>query len=270
MSVNRSGYYKWRSRKGRLNQYEKNRIILTNLLNEMHARHSTYGYHKLAHHIRQETGWIFSDNLAHKCCKAAGIRSTARKTYKYRKPGKENIKYPNLVMGNWDAKRPMELVVSDMTVLKNKYGGHYEWTYLLDTFNNEIIASSVSRREGDTKPYYDCLHTLVQKAKEQTHPVTLHTDQGSIYSSRAFEKAHSHCTNIIRSMSRVGTPTDNPIIEAINGWVKEELYKDFGLYRSNDVPALINQYVYYYNNYRISAKCKWKSPVQFRLDCDFV
>ncbi len=28
--------------------------------------------------------------------------------------------------------------------------------------------------------------------------------------------------NIIRSMSRIGTPTDNPIIESKNGWLKTE------------------------------------------------
>lgn len=269
MSVNRSGYYKWLNRKGKLNRYEQDRVLLTQLLQEMHKKHSTYGYHNLAKHIRQETGWIFSDNLAHKCCKAAGIRSKARKTYRYRNPGHESVKYPNRVRGKWNASKPIELVVSDMTVLKNKYGGKYEWTYILDTYNNEIIASSVSRREGDPKPYYDCLNILVKKAKEQTHPVILHTDQGSIYSSRAFEKAHSYCNNIVRSMSRVGTPTDNPIIESINGWVKAELYKDFGLYNSTNVPKLIEEYVKYYNHYRFSTKCGWKSPVQFRTEQGF-
>lgn len=33
--------------------------------------------------------------------------------------------------------------------------------------------------------------------------------------------------NIIRSMSRIGTPTDNPIIESKNGWLKKEMYIDF-------------------------------------------
>ena len=32
MGVNRSGYYKWRQRKGTLNRYEQNRIVLTELL----------------------------------------------------------------------------------------------------------------------------------------------------------------------------------------------------------------------------------------------
>jgi len=28
-------------------------------------------------------------------------------------------------------------------------------------------------------------------------------------------------TNIVRSMSRAGKPTDNPVNEALNGWIKE-------------------------------------------------
>ena len=97
----------------------------------------------------------------------------------------------------------------------------------------------------------------------------MHTDQGSIYSSKAFAKAHEHCTSIKRSMSRVATPTDNPIIEAINGWIKEELYIDFGLYRSQDIPRLINNYIHYFNNYRLSSKLQYKTPVQFRIEQGF-
>ena len=62
----------------------------------------------------------------------------------------------------------------------------------------------------------------------------MHTDQGSVYSSQAFLQGHEHY-NIKRSMSRVGTPTDNAIIEAINGWIKEELFLDFGLATAKEV-----------------------------------
>lgn len=54
-------------------------------------------------------------------------------------------------------------------------------------------------------------------------------------------------------MSRVGTPTDNAIIEAINGWAKEELFLDFGLATAKDVSKLLDEYVYYYNNERTAA-----------------
>lgn len=97
-----------------------------------------------------------------------------------------------------------------MTMIRHK-GRRYEWTFILDVFNNEIIASHISGRIGDGRPYFRCLEELKQLVKEQREPVTFHTDQGSIYSSKAFNDAYKGY-NIIRSMSRVGTPTDNPVI----------------------------------------------------------
>ena len=79
-----------------------------------------------------------------------------------------------------------------------------------------------------------------KKNEEQTPQVVLHTDQGSVYFSQAFRQAHEHY-NILRSMSRVGTPTDNAIIEAMNGWIKEELFLDFGLATAMDVPKLLDE-----------------------------
>ena len=106
-------------------------------------------------------------------------------------------------------------------------------------FNNEILAHQAAPIQGSTKPYYHCLEQLKllagKKNEEQTPQVVLHTDQGSVYSSQAFRQAHEHY-NILRSMSKVGTPTDNAIIEAINGRIKEELFLDFGLATAKDVP----------------------------------
>ena len=116
MGINRSGYYKWKSRQGKLNRYEQDRILLTQLLHEEHELHPSLGYHRLARNIFHNTGWVFSDNLAHKCCKAAGIRSKARKC-RYRPPGEESIKYENLVKGHWNAKAPLQIVVSYLCFL---------------------------------------------------------------------------------------------------------------------------------------------------------
>ena len=253
MDVNRSGYYKWRNRQGKLNRYEKDRIVLTELLREAHEAHPSHGYHRLARDVFDATGWVFSDHLAHQCCKRAGIRSKARKHTSH-PSGEESHIFPNVVRGQWTATKPVEITVSDMTMLKvgKKY---WEWTLLLDTFNNEILAHSVTDVPGSNKPYYDCLavlNRLAGKKEEQTPPVVFHTDQGAVYSSKAFCQAHSHY-NILRSMSRGGTPTDNPIIEAVNGWMKEELYLDFDLAHAQDVPALLDQYVFYFNNIRRHA-----------------
>ena len=157
-----------------------------------------------------------------------------------------------------------------MTMFKNK-GKWYEWTLLVDVFNNEILAHSVTDRPGYNKPYYDCLDELKRLAgtkKEQTSPITFHTDQGAVYSSKAYCLAHEEY-NIVRSMSRGGTPTDNPVIEALNGWIKEELYQDFDLANAADVPDLLDKYVTYYNEERSAYSLNYKSPVQYRIEQGF-
>lgn len=64
-------------------------------------------------------------------------------------------------------------------------------------------------------------------------PTILHTDQGSVYASVAYNELIRE-TNITRSMSRAGKPTDNPVNESLNGWIKEELFIDFKLNEYSD------------------------------------
>ena len=267
MSVNRSGYYKWKARQGKKNRYERDRELLTDLLQEVHAKHISYGYHRLAAVVRKETGWAFSDNLAHKCCKYAGLRAKINH-YRWRPPKGENKLFPNLVWNHWNAHKPLQLIASEMMVVKHK-GKKFEWTYMLDTFNNEIISSHISFKQADSKPYYQCLEDLIEKTKEQKDPVILHTDQGSVYSSAAFYDAHKKY-NIIRSMSRVATPTDNPKIEAINGWIKAEIYSEGWHRRYDSAEEMVAAFVEYFNTERPAYALNYKSPLQYKTEMGFV
>ena len=64
-------------------------------------------------------------------------------------------------------------------------------------------------------------------------------------------------------------PTDNPVIEALNGWIKEELLTDFGLSDTSDVKKLLDEYVEYYNYQRPAAALQYKSPIQFKHERGF-
>lgn len=192
-------------------------------IKEIHQKHPSYGYRKINATIKLKTGWIISDNLVHKCCKHLKIKSVVR-TYKYTKPGNESIKFPNLINNNWNTNKPYEKVCTDMTCLKHR-GKLYDLTLYLDAFNNEILSYGITNNHNSQSSYYDGLYGLLYKIKEIDYQSTLHSDQGTIYSSLAFCNAHKDY-NIIRSMSRVGTPTDNPKMESINGWIKDEIKND--------------------------------------------
>ena len=71
-------------------------------------------------------------------------------------------------------------------------------------------------------------------------------------------------------MSRVGTPTDNPVIESINGWIKAEIYSEGWYKKYETAEEMINKYVSYYNNERPAYKLQYKSPIQYRTEMGFV
>lgn len=273
MKINRSSYYKWAKNKGKEDKHMKRRMELTALIRKEHEKWPSHGYHRLAEDVLRSTGWKVSHNLVHKCCKAAGIKSKARK-YGNKKAnrvhGKENIRFPNLVRGNWNVEKPLVLVASDMTTIRNIYG-NWEWTLILDAFNNGIVAHSYSQKRGDAKPYYKCLDRLkhlVGTEKEQKTPTILHTDQGSVYSSQGFYESHKDY-NIVHSMSRRATPTDNAVIESMNGWIKEELYRDFNAYTEKNIPQLLDRYVEYYNNERLAFSLGYMSPEEYKKSKSF-
>ncbi len=149
-------------------------------------------------------------------------------------------------------------------------GIYYELTLYIDTFNREIIAFGLTDKRGDIKPYFEGLNGVIHriKEKEQTCLSTLHTDQGAVYSSEAFNLLLSN-NNIIHSMSRAGTPTDNPIDESLNGWIKDELFIDFNLKKCDDVLSLIKEYINYYNFKRPMYCLQYKTPYQYKTDMGF-
>ena len=67
-------------------------------------------------------------------------------------------------------------------------------------------------------------------------------------------------------MSRAGTPTDNPIIESLNGWMKAELILDFGISKVSNLKKTLDQYVLYFNSERFAAALDYNPPIQYRTE----
>ena len=163
MNVSRSSYYKWLKTKDILNNYELNRNDMCELVKKYHKKHPSWGYRHINRQIRVDIGWYVSDNFVHKCCKFLGIKSVVR-NYKYKKPGKESIKYPNLVKGNWKVSKPLELIVTDMTCIKYR-SCLYDTVLYMDAFNIEILAYSYTKKHNSINPYYEGLNIILDKIK---------------------------------------------------------------------------------------------------------
>ena len=272
MNISRSGYYKWLKNLNKLNQHEIDRRNLSEYIKKWHKKKPSYGYHRIAVKIREETGWLISDNLVHKVCKLLKVTSSV-KHYKYKKNEvkEEHKVFPKLVK-SWKTSRPFEIVVSDGTVITFK-GEKYDWNYYVDVFDGSIIGSNVCpyNHGVDLNNHIlalnDMLENKIKRGYKDLETIS-HSDQGSIYTSTSFNDVCIN-NNIIRSMSRAGTPTDNPVIESKNGWLKSEVKVDLNQNDFKDVNDYVTFIINDNNYFRPSYKLKYKTPVQFRTEQGF-
>ena len=267
MNINRSGYYSWKKSNKRVLKSEQNRDECINLIEKVRKNHLSHGYRWIRNKIIIEFGVIYSYNYIWKCCKWLNYKAHLRRV-KYKRPKEESVSCPNL-KPSWSPSKPLEVITSDMTILKTKYKT-IELTLYIDAFNNEIIGYGIGKKQNDPVPYYEGLKMVEQRIKkEQTnHKVVLHTDQGSVYSSIRFNTLCNKY-NIIHSMSRKGTPTDNPMDESINGWIKDELYNDFYFFHCSEPEKLIKKYIHYWNYKRLSFSLDYKTPIMYKHDQGF-
>lgn len=235
---------------------------MLDIVKEIHDKHKVHGYRWINAVLKKQEGIIVSNNYVWKCCHALGIKSESSHQ-RWRKPREKGERYSNLVMSDWRfVTKPFQVIVSDMTCFYARYN-YYELTLYFDVCTKMIVGASISSKRGDRRTYIEGLNQVLEIIKEESHePVTiLHTDQGSVYSSKNYNELIKDY-NISRSMSRPGTPTDNPVNESLNGWIKDELFIDFDLKNSQDVFKTIRDYIQFYNNKRPSYALAYEIPAE--------
>ena len=262
LGVNRSGFYKWKKHLEHPSPRLQSFVSDLMLFREYHEKYPSHGYRWLNAKIRLDTGLVMSDQYAHKCCKTAGIVSQS-KHYRYKKPGDPFKVYPNLMAAGLQVDGPLQCIVSDMTAFYLK-GVYYELTLYMDTWNNEILTYSLSSRRGDRMTYISGLNGLIDIKKNFPGlEMVLHTDQGSVYASKAFNDLLP-LYGILHSMSRAGTPTDNAAMEAINGWIKAEVFMDMHITCNENIHQEIDDYIKFFNEERPAYSLNYLTPRQYR------
>ncbi|MBO0449717.1 IS3 family transposase [Enterococcus sp. MJM12] len=202
---------------------------------------------------------------------AIGINTVARimrkrgwnclaKVKKHRHVGEKHQTFDNHIQKNWSAAQPLKKLTTDITYLLFGKSMMYLST-IMDTFNSEIVAYKLSHHP-DTKLVVDTLNQLGTLSSQ----TILHSDQGATYTSKEFCELVKQ-KNVIQSMSRKGTPSDNAPIESFHSSLKSEtFYINTEPISSNTrVIDIVENYIYFWNNQRILAKLDYLSPVDYRI-----
>lgn len=153
---------------------------------------------------------------------------------------------------------PNVVWVSDFTYIK--FQGRFIYlATIMDMFTREIIGIAVSR-------FHD--RNLVLEAfmdaekKTGIHPLYLHSDQGSEYTSDEY-KQYVKGKRIIVSFADKGSPWQNGFQESFYQGFKVDLGDTAQFETLGELVDAIYQTMYYYNNERIHTALKM-SPIAFR------
>ena len=216
-----------------------------------------YGYRKIKHLIQKELNQIVNHKVVQRIMQKNGW-NCAVKPKKAIKIGKPFSITGNALNRDFTADKPMQKLTTDITYLP--FGPKRLYlSSIMDLYNGEILAYTIGSKQ-DTKFVLDTLNQI-----DLPKGVLLHSDQGSVYTSAEY---YNLCKekNIIRSMSRKGTPADNAPIESFHSSLKCEAFyiKDEVITSSSIVIQIVENYIKYYNENRIQQKLDYLSPVEYR------
>ncbi len=256
--VSRSGYYKYLKR---IDRPAKD-LELANKIEECQTEnHRTYGYRRV--HIWLERKGIYRNpkTILRVMQKYNLLSVVRRKKFSY--CSQYLHRYPNVLNRDFSAERPNQKWVTDISYIKTSEGFLY-LSVIRDLYDNSIVAYKTAKDQS-IKLVLDTIKDAKRKEKV-TGELHLHSDQGFQYTSHAyFNLTQSY--GIKQSMSRRGNPYDNALAENFFSILKTECIHRVKLATYEQARLLIEEYINYYNNYRIQTKTKL-TPLEKR--CQYV
>ena len=245
--VSRSGYYAFLKR---MDIPDRDLPLAEKIRECQEESHRTYGYRRV--HIWLERQGIYRNpkTILRVMQKYNLLSVVRRKKFKY--VSEHLHKYPNLLNREFEAERPNQKWVTDISYIKTAQGFLY-LSIIRDLYDNSIVAYKMDK-EQSIKLVLDTIKAAKRKEKI-TAEVQLHSDQGFQYTSQAyFNLTQSY--GITPSMSRRGNPYDNALAENFFSILKTECIHRVKLSGYDEARLIISEYINLYNNYRIQTKTK--------------
>jgi len=258
LEVHPSGYYAWCNVPRSAREIEDER--LTGLIKQFWLESGgIYGYRKIHRDLR-DIGERCGKHRVRRLMRLAGLRAQVGYRRPRQKSGPASVVAPNRLQQQFNVAEPNEAWVSDITHIRT----HEGWLYLaviVDLYSRRVIGWSMQSRIKKELVLDALLMALWRRRPKGT--VTVHTDQGSQYTSHDWQDFLSD-HNLQASMSRRGNCHDNAVAESFFQLLKRERIKRHIYATRSDARTDIVDYIeMFYNNKRRHGFNDLLSPVEY-------
>lgn len=249
--VSKSGYYKSLASKTDkdLEVYEQIKAI------QIKSK-QTYGYRRVQIALEKQ-GIRMNHKKILRIMGKYNLLSKIRRKYMYKKSLGYSYKYENLFNQDFSATGANHKWCTDISYISTRQGRLF-LSVIRDVHDGKVISYKYSQAQ-DLRLVADTVKGALKYVGKNTQ---LHSDQGFQYTSTMYNRLLAD-NGITPSMSRKATPLDNAPIESFFSMLKTEciyLERPKTIQHAKD---LIDEYIDFYNNYRIQLKHR-ASPNEVR------
>lgn len=264
LGVKRANYYKWFHHEKSIADKENEEIA--ELIEGYYKKYNgLLGYRMMADRINRDHHRHYSDKRIYKIMKILGIQSIIRPKRRSCTVRKNNNTAGNNLNRNFNASRPNEKWVTDVTEFK--YGPHNEYKLYLSAFLDLYDRTVVSYEVGDCNNNILVFNTFDKavQANKDAHPL-FHSDGGYQYTSPTFVNMLKK-QEMTQSMSRVHCCIDNGPMEGFWGIMKCEMYHYGKHYNTKEeLIKAIDDWINYYMYERYQRRFEVKTPYEIRSE----
>ena len=264
--VSRSGYYRFLKTKDlRKQRLSEDILAMDIILKAFDHRGYKKGSRSIKMTLESEFGITYSRKRIQRIMRKFNIVCPIRKANPYKrmaKATKEHKVVPNLLNREFKQEVVGKVLLTDITYLPYGKGQMAYLSTIKDASTNEILAYNLSDSlKLDIAT--DTIHKLMANTNVKlSEDAFIHSDQGVHYTSHIFQKLLKS-NKLGQSMSRRGNCWDNAPQESFFGHMKDEIdYKNCTTLA--ELQSVIDDYIYYYNNYRCQWNLKRLTPAQYR------
>lgn len=228
---------------------------------ELYQKDHRWGIESIQMQLKKIHGTSTTKATVYRYMKLNGIQSIIRK--KKKKYSKlEHHRIPNLLQRDFTTEHSNEKWSIDISYLPNTQGTLYLCA-IKDLHDKSIISHKVSL-QNDLKLVIDTVKEAKRRVpRVQRKGLILHSDQGGQFTSKIYGRWLKRF-GIKHSVSAKGSCVDNcPIESWFSAFKTECMYLHHQITR-NKMFELVDEYVKYYNEIRLSKKIKELTPYEYR------
>lgn len=262
LRISKSGFYEYVGRRKSNQQIE--REVLEGFVSDIFEKHKArYGSRRIKHELAAQ-GIHVSDKRVRKVMHKLGVvaKGTTRR-YRRQKRIEPGAARTNLIEQVFNVNERNKLWVGDITYITTQRGFLY-LAAIIDAFSRKVVGWSMSVHMRENL-VIDALEQAVGRENPQPGFI-FHDDQGTQYTSRAFQKALA-IHGITQSVSRPGNPYDNAVAESFFKTLKTELTKGRNYTDHEEARQEIFKYIeLYYNTKRLHSSLGYMSPCDYECE----